>query len=368
MVAQVEQRPDLSRLLALGTISLVVLILAACLSGDPDLIVLLSAARPITPFLGIGVLGSAISLLLLSVPRCRAWSAAPAMLTLGAGVLASLSWAARWWPAVFTPQVSETIQAITGDVRTRPSMPAGASLVLLGLSLIWRSHEGEIRQRIADALALGAFGIAWISVIGGTLSTAVVSYLPRATMNLFAGGCIVAVAVGSLALRTDRGIAAVFCSEYYGGRIVRFLVPVALVVPIVLAVAAGGALPDGHLPKGRAASMFAFYCLTLAGAGVYMGHRCTMYDRQARLAEREREKVIADLQRSLQEVRALESDIVRLCAWTQTIEDEGRWISFEEFLRDRLHVQVEPAISPAGIKLLKEKQVSAAKAVSNGQR
>ncbi|MFN0169046.1 MAG: hypothetical protein ACKV22_21685 [Bryobacteraceae bacterium] len=361
------QQPDLSRVLALGTISLVVLMVSAALAGDADLVVLRSGARPVTPFTALGVFGSALSLLLLSTTPCRKWSIVPAMATIGVGLLTSMSWAARWWPGVFDSPIMRVIDEVVGEVRTRPSMPAGVALVLLGLSLIWRSQSGEIRLRIADALALGAFGMAWISVIGGTLSTAVDSLVPRATMNLFAGGCIAAVAVGSLALRTDRGIASVFSSPYYGGKISRFLVPVALVLPIVLAVVAGGALPDGHLPKGRAATMFAFYCLTLAGVGMYLGHRCAIHDRQLRLAEREREKVIADLQRSLQEVRALETEFVRMCTWTQTIEDKGRWISFEEFLRHRLHVQVERAISPEGIKLLKNKQVPLVKTASSGR-
>lgn len=368
MVPSPKQSPDLPRVLALATISLAILMLAAWLSGDSDAIAPLTTSLPIPPLAAIGLLCAGASLLLLTLHRGRAWSIAPAAVSVAIGLLSSLSWAARWWPQAFPPLLSRLAQEMAGEIRVRPSIPGGVALTLLGLSLIWRSQAAEVRQRIADALALAAIGIGWISVIGGTLSTAVVSFVPRATMNLFAAGCVVTVAIGSIALRTDRGIAAVFSSPYYGGRLVRFLVPVALVVPVLSAVVAGGVLPDGHLPKGRAATMFAVYCVTLAGVAMYLGHRCSMYEHQLRSAERERERVIADLQRSLQDVCALEREMVRMCAWTQTIEDEGRWISFEEFLRDRLHVQVEPAISPAGIKLLKGKQVTLAKAGINAQR
>lgn len=43
------------------------------------------------------------------------------------------------------------------------------------------------------------------------------------------------------------------------------------------------------------------------------------------------------------------SGLVTMCAWSRTVEYEGQWISFEEYLRRRFSVDITHGISPAGI-------------------
>jgi hypothetical protein len=53
--------------------------------------------------------------------------------------------------------------------------------------------------------------------------------------------------------------------------------------------------------------------------------------------------------RTARQTRELEkkfSDLVTVCAWSQTIEYEGEWISFEEYLKRRFNIDTSHGISP----------------------
>ncbi len=46
--------------------------------------------------------------------------------------------------------------------------------------------------------------------------------------------------------------------------------------------------------------------------------------------------------------------MVRLCSWTGRVDQDGRWISIESYLKDRFGIHVTHAMSPDGAKLLKD--------------
>ena len=41
------------------------------------------------------------------------------------------------------------------------------------------------------------------------------------------------------------------------------------------------------------------------------------------------------------------SDLVTMCAWTRTVEYQGEWISFEQYLLRRFNINTSHGISPA---------------------
>lgn len=54
--------------------------------------------------------------------------------------------------------------------------------------------------------------------------------------------------------------------------------------------------------------------------------------------------------RTARQTRELEkrySGLVTVCAWSHTIEYEGQWISFEEYLKRRFNIDTSHGISPA---------------------
>lgn len=60
-----------------------------------------------------------------------------------------------------------------------------------------------------------------------------------------------------------------------------------------------------------------------------------------------------DLRAAVERVRRLES-VVRMCAWTRRFEIDGRWVSVEDFLWERLGVRVSHGISDDGLSILSE--------------
>lgn len=56
------------------------------------------------------------------------------------------------------------------------------------------------------------------------------------------------------------------------------------------------------------------------------------------------------ISRTARQSRALQqrvSDLVRICAWSRTVEYEGEWLSFEEYLKRRFDIDTSHGISPA---------------------
>jgi len=51
--------------------------------------------------------------------------------------------------------------------------------------------------------------------------------------------------------------------------------------------------------------------------------------------------------RQTRELQAKVSGLVKICAWSRTIEYEGEWVSFEEYLKRRFNMDTSHGISPA---------------------
>jgi hypothetical protein len=45
-------------------------------------------------------------------------------------------------------------------------------------------------------------------------------------------------------------------------------------------------------------------------------------------------------------LRARVTDLARMCAWSRTVEYQGEWLSFEEYLKRRFNVQTTHGIAP----------------------
>jgi K+-sensing histidine kinase KdpD len=63
-------------------------------------------------------------------------------------------------------------------------------------------------------------------------------------------------------------------------------------------------------------------------------------------AREELEQALAELRQSTAEAQNLQKQLQVVCAWTHRIRIEGKWMTFEEFLRNHLHVQLSHGISP----------------------
>ncbi len=96
-----------------------------------------------------------------------------------------------------------------------------------------------------------------------------------------------------------------------------------------------------------------FTCfVAFAIIGLVLHHLKQSRDEEQR-ARRELEKALADLQDSTREIRNLQSQLQVVCAWTQRIRIEGKWITLDEFLTNKLNVRVSHGISPEALAEIK---------------
>ncbi len=74
------------------------------------------------------------------------------------------------------------------------------------------------------------------------------------------------------------------------------------------------------------------------------------HERQAQLNEQLR-GTVAELERSLEDVRRLQV----VCAWTNRIRHDGKWMRFEEFLKSHLQLRFSHGISDEAVAELRKK-------------
>jgi len=77
----------------------------------------------------------------------------------------------------------------------------------------------------------------------------------------------------------------------------------------------------------------------------------------------EQVKVRNDLEKALDEIKAatertrrLQGHLQVVCAWTQRINIEGKWIALDEFLTDQLDAKVSYGVSPEAMQEVLEKE------------
>lgn len=64
--------------------------------------------------------------------------------------------------------------------------------------------------------------------------------------------------------------------------------------------------------------------------------------------------LVARTARQNRELNEQVDTLVTICAWSRTVEYQGKWISFEEYLRLRFNIQVSHGISPDELQKLRE--------------
>jgi hypothetical protein len=92
-----------------------------------------------------------------------------------------------------------------------------------------------------------------------------------------------------------------------------------------------------------------FTCfLAFAVIGFVLHHLKQSRDEE-RDARRKLETALAELQDSTSEIRNLQGQLQVVCAWTQRIRVEGKWVTLDEFLTNKLNVRISHGISPEAV-------------------
>jgi signal transduction histidine kinase len=105
--------------------------------------------------------------------------------------------------------------------------------ILLGTSVMLLSFNSRIGKTLADILASAALLISSLSVVGNLYGTPEFYFINSLVPMVAATAiCFCMFSLAILFYRSDCGLFSVFTSEYQGSRIARYLLPLAIIIPI----------------------------------------------------------------------------------------------------------------------------------------
>jgi signal transduction histidine kinase len=192
-------------------------------------------------------------------------------------------------------------QAYT-SVPGRMAPNTALAFALLGAALLLAGGGGR-RLRVARTLAIVALAIGAIACAGYLYGVSPLFAVARRTgMALPAAGGLVALAAGVLLARPETGSSALLASDGPGGALARWLLPVAVTVPVLLALPAQAGVRGGILDQAYASALVTVG-LTGVLAWVVISAARAVDARDA--ARREREREIERLNAALEQ-RAVE--------------------------------------------------------------
>jgi hypothetical protein len=229
-----------------------------------------------------------------------------------------------------------------------------SAMVLLGLGVVLSVRANRVRRQIAIVCALAGGIITWLALLGyltGMPLFFAVPGDPSAGISVVTAFTLLVLSVGIMGLFPNHGFVALFMMQSEGGTLMRVLLPTAMLFPLAI----GGLLNHGeHVgwfghDVGLALNL-GVTSVTIIGLVLWIGLMFKRREAEQRAAAEEREVLLASLRTSLDELSKLQNNLVTVCAWTQRVLDEGKWVRFEEFLDKRLNISITHGISEEAAK------------------
>lgn len=237
----------------------------------------------------------------------------------------------------------------TGAAQRASSPHTVSAMVLLGLGVLLSVRADGLRRRLANVCALTGAIITWLALLGYVTTMPMFFAVPgdpTTGMSVVTAVALFAISVGIMGLFPDHGFVALFAARSEGGTLMRVLLPAAVLFPL----AVGGLLNHGQTVGwfGREVGLALNLGVTsviIIGLVLWIGLIFKRREAEQRAAEEEREELLANLRTSLDALSTLQNNLVTVCAWTQRVLDEGKWVRFEEFLDKRLNISITHGIS-----------------------
>lgn len=174
--------------------------------------------------------------------------------------------------------------------------------------------------------------------------------LPPAWMALPSAVGLLLVGLALFGLYQHRGVFSLFCSEAFGGKLIRRFFALVVFVPIIL----GWFFYHGQTlsgPKLEWCATLTALLLSVSYTGLlfWIGHLADQHEKAMVASAKERDRLIAELKDSVDEITQLRSQLITICAWSSRIKNHGRWMTLEEFLDKQLHLKISHGISDAAL-------------------
>ena len=176
----------------------------------------------------------------------------------------------------------------------------GLALLLLDRGISWRSRRYWPAEYFASLTAI----LAIVGLLDFILGSSV-SYTHLALQTAFT---LLLLSLGSLCIRTERGLAALLASSTTGGALIRRLLPASVIIPIAIGALSWRALSSGQYSEWSVVSLMIVTTITLlAGLAIANGY---IVDRR----NLERRKAEGILRRRELELREAER-LARMGSW-----------------------------------------------------
>ena len=188
-----------------------------------------------------------------------------AVLTAAAGLLSLTEHVVGWDLGIDQLLFQETAADAIGSLRPGLMAPITAlDFFLLGLALLgldwtiwWRSNRYSPAQVLA--------GVAGLASILGLLDFLLKSGISYTHIALQTAVTLCLLSLGVVCARTERGVTALFVSGSVGGTLVRWLLPAAIVVPILIGALWWKALSAGLSSEWTGGSLMVVAMIALLG-------------------------------------------------------------------------------------------------------
>lgn len=241
-----------------------------------------------------------------------------------------------------------------GEPQRASSPHTVSALMLLGIGVLLSINATRFRRQLAIVCALTAATITWLALLGYVTAMPMFFAVPgdpSTGMSVVTAIALLIISVGVMGLFPQHGFVALFTATSVGGTLMRVLLPAAVLFPLAL----GGLLNHGQTAGwfGREVGLALNLGVTsviMIGLVLWIGLIFKRRDAEQKAAEAEREQLLANLRTSLDDLNRLQNDLVVVCAWTQRVLDQGKWVRFEEFLDKRLNISVSHGISEEAAK------------------
>jgi signal transduction histidine kinase len=222
------------------------------------------AVNPMTA-LNFILLSSSFILAVNKRPAIQRWGKYIAMLVIGIALVRLAEITIR-----FPTNISNLLFALRiheDNAKGRPNAIAPNTALLfflLGIATLLLSFKHRFKKSLSDIFACAALLISSTSVVGQLYSTPEFYFINTLVpMVLATALCFCMYSLAIMFYRSDSGFFTVFTSEYEGSRIARYLLPLAIIIPI----AAGGlslyGQRTGIYSSGYGTAMFSMVTVVL---------------------------------------------------------------------------------------------------------
>lgn len=239
----------------------------------------------------------------------------------------------------------------------RPSPHTAATMVMLSCALVCAVAGGRRHLRIATGLASVSLCIPWIALFGyasGFDPFYSLPNQPQSGMGIYTAMALLALAFGIMGLAPDMGLLGLWRSSDIGGKVTRWILPVAAGGPLLFGRMAVTAQEAGFF---NTVAGFALICvvnaIVLAALTVLTASVLDTQEKAKRLAQQEKERLLKELQASTEDLRELQRGFVTVCAWTRRVLDGGKWVEFEEFLQNHLRLRFSHGMSAEAAEVMR---------------